>query len=186
MFFPHANPRQVNAPPGLAHRTGMDALPELLQQFDGRAFFGQRQPAHQLGDHSGVFRENFAEQLSSFRRHFGENDAAIVHEAARLEGASELRILKDIMVPLALPVLATFSLISFVGHWNDYFWPLVVTSDDSVRTLPIGLARMSDYESGSNWNVVMAANVFLVAPVIFVFLLVRRQLVSAFVTTDSK
>lgn len=108
------------------------------------------------------------------------------HEAARLEGAGEMRILKDIMVPLAMPSVVAFGLISFVGHWNDYFWPLVVTSSDAIRTLPIGLARMSDYQSGANWNIVMAANVFLVAPIVAVFLVLRRHLVNAFVTGDLK
>lgn len=129
-----------------------------------------------IGSAFGTFllRQRFLQVPQEFR------------EAARLEGAGELRILRDIMVPLALPTIATFGLLSFVGHWNDYFWPLIVTSDDSVRTLPIGLARMSDAEGGSNWNVVMAANVFLVAPVVVVFLLVRRQLVKAFVAGGLK
>lgn len=120
-----------------------------------------------------------------FRQRFLQVPKELI-EAARLEGAGELRVLRDVMVPLALPVAATFALFSFVTHWNDYFWPLIVTNDDAVRTLPIGLVKMKNVEGEGNWNVIMAANMFLVAPVVLVFLAARRHLVRAFVTGGIK
>ncbi|TGV22787.1 carbohydrate ABC transporter permease, partial [Mesorhizobium sp. M00.F.Ca.ET.186.01.1.1] len=69
-----------------------------------------------------------------------------VIEAARLDNASEWKIMWTIMVPMAKPVLVTFGLFSFIYHWNDYFWPLIMTNSDEVRTLPVGISslRMSD------------------------------------------
>ena len=99
-------------------------------------------------------------------------------EAARLDGASELRIIFSVLAPLLLPTLAAFLIFSFVLHYNDYFWPLVMTTDDHVRTLPLGVALLREQGTGVRWNVVMAANVLLSLPPILVFTFAQRQLLS--------
>ncbi|MCL6458953.1 MAG: carbohydrate ABC transporter permease, partial [Gorillibacterium sp.] len=86
-------------------------------------------------------------------------------EAARLDQAGEWKIIFKIMVPMALPTLVTFALFSFISHWNDYFWPLVMTTSDAARTLPIGITKLRQVEGGSAWNIVMAGNMILVAPI---------------------
>ena len=100
-------------------------------------------------------------------------------EAARLDGASELTIVYRILGPILRPTLAAMFLFSFIYHYSDYFWPLVMTTDDSVRTLPVAVALLSEQGTGVRWHVVMAGNVVLSAPVLAVFALAQRQIVRA-------
>jgi sn-glycerol 3-phosphate transport system permease protein len=102
-------------------------------------------------------------------------------EAARLDNASEWKIMWRVMAPIAKPVLITFGLFSFIYHWNDYFWPLILTNSDAVRTLPIGIAMLKDTEGNTVWNVIMAGNMILVLPILIVFFFAQRQIISAFV-----
>lgn len=98
-------------------------------------------------------------------------------EAARLDGASELTIIYRILGPLLRPTLVSVFLVSFVYHYSDYFWPLVMTTDDTVRTLPLGVALLKEPGSGVRWHVVMAGNVLLSLPVLVLFGLAQKQLV---------
>jgi sn-glycerol 3-phosphate transport system permease protein len=109
-----------------------------------------------------------------------------VIEAARLDQASEWKILWRIMVPMARPVLVTFGLFSFIYHWNDYFWTLVMTNQDMVRTLPVGIARLKSSEGGVAWNIVMAGNMILVVPILIAFFFAQRQIIKAFVYSGVK
>jgi sn-glycerol 3-phosphate transport system permease protein len=87
-------------------------------------------------------------------------------DAARVDGASHLQILLRIVTPTSRPVLAAVSLVSFVGRWNDFLWPLIVTNRLVMRTLPIGLAYLKETEEGgSRWNLLMAATIFVIVPV---------------------
>jgi sn-glycerol 3-phosphate transport system permease protein len=104
-----------------------------------------------------------------------------VIEAARLDNASEWKIMWRVMVPLAKPVLVTFGLFSFIYHWNDYFWPLIMTNSDEVRTLPIGISMLKAAEGGKLWNVIMAGNMILVLPILLIFFFAQRQIIRAFV-----
>ena len=98
-------------------------------------------------------------------------------EAARLDGASEFVIVYRILGPMVAPTLASLFLVSFVFHYSDYFWPLVMTTDDAVRTLPLGVALLREQGSGVRWHVLMAGNVVLSAPVLLLFSVVQKQLV---------
>jgi sn-glycerol 3-phosphate transport system permease protein len=100
-------------------------------------------------------------------------------EAARLDGASEARIVYGILPPLLVPTLVSLFLFSFVYHWNDYFWPLVMTTDDRVRTLPLGIALLREQGTGVRWHIVMAGNVLLSAPALAVFAVAQRHLLRA-------
>jgi sn-glycerol 3-phosphate transport system permease protein len=100
-------------------------------------------------------------------------------EAARLDGASEARIVYGILAPILAPTLAAMFLFSFVYHYSDYFWPLVMTTDDSIRTLPVAIALLREQGTGVRWHVVMAGNVVLSAPVLAVFALAQRHIVRA-------
>lgn len=107
-------------------------------------------------------------------------------EAARLDQSSEWQIMWKIMVPMAKPVLVTFGLFSFIYHWNDYFWPLVMTNQELVRTLPIGIAMLKQTEGGVAWHIVMAGNLILVLPILFIFFFAQRQIIRAFVYSGVK
>jgi sn-glycerol 3-phosphate transport system permease protein len=100
-------------------------------------------------------------------------------EAARLDGASDLRIVYRLLAPALKPTLAALFLLSFVFHWNDYFWPLVMTTDDRIRTVPVGIALLREQGTGVRWHLVMAGNVILSAPILVVFAIAQRHLVRA-------
>lgn len=102
-----------------------------------------------------------------------------VIEAARMDGAGELRIVYTLLAPMIVPTLVSFFLFSFVYHWNDYFWPLVMTTDETVRTLPLGIALLREQGTGVRWHIVMAGNVLLSAPVLLVFALAQKHLLRA-------
>jgi sn-glycerol 3-phosphate transport system permease protein len=100
-------------------------------------------------------------------------------EAARLDGASELSIIYGLLAPMLRPTLASVFLFSFVFHYNDYFWPLVMTTDDQVRTLPLAIALLREQGTGVRWHIVMAGNVLLSLPVLGLFALAQRQILRA-------
>ena len=95
-------------------------------------------------------------------------------EAARIDGASEWRIFLTIVVPLLTPVLATLAIFSFLGAWNDFMWPLIVLTDDSLHTLPVALAGLSREHVQDN-ELMMAGSVVTVLPVLVLFLALQRQ-----------
>lgn len=100
-------------------------------------------------------------------------------EAARIDGAGHVRILLQVVAPLSRPVLVAMTLIAFLGRWNDYLWPLVVTDRVAMRTLPIGLAYLRDMEAGSaNWHLLMAGTVIVVAPLLLAYALGQRWFVA--------
>lgn len=107
-------------------------------------------------------------------------------EAAKLDNASELKVVWNIMIPMSKSALATIALFSFVSHWNDYFWPLIMTDSASIRPLTIGIAMLRMTEGISNWNIIMAGNVVLVVPILIVYIFCSKQIVKAFVYSGIK
>ncbi len=95
-------------------------------------------------------------------------------EAARIDGAGELRIFTTIVVPVLRPIVATLAIFSFLGAWNDFMWPLIVLTDDSLHTLPVALAGLSREHVQDN-ELMMAGSVVTVLPVLLVFLALQRQ-----------
>ena len=109
-------------------------------------------------------------------------------EAARIDGAGHWTILTRILVPLARPAIITLAALSFTFHYNDFFWPLIVTNSARMRTLPVGLATMilTEGSHGTQWNQVMAADVFTVAPLLAAFVLLQRYLAPTSLTAGVK
>lgn len=99
-----------------------------------------------------------------------------VLESARVDGASEYRILRSIVFPLALPGMATLAIFTFLSAWNDFLWPLIVTSSDQMRTLPVGLALLARRNT-VNWGDTMAGTVLSAGPMILVFLVLQRRFI---------
>lgn len=95
-------------------------------------------------------------------------------DAARLEGAGELRIYWSIVLPMLRPVLATLAIITFLGTWNDFVWPLVVLTDESRYTLPVALAALVG-EHSADVELMMAGAVLTVLPVLALFLALQKQ-----------
>lgn len=119
------------------------------------------------------------------RQYFMQIPQEII-ESARLDNASEFKIIRKIMIPMSMPALATIALFSFVSHWNDYFWPLVMTDSASVRPLTMGIAMLRETEGISNWHIIMAGNVALVVPILIVYFFCSKQIVKAFVYSGIK
>lgn len=106
-------------------------------------------------------------------------------ESARLEGASEWQIFRQLVLPLSIPVLATCALFQFLGTWNDFVGPLIYLNDPNRYTLAYGLQQfLSEY--GGRWSHLMAASAMFIAPVLVLFFLTQRTFIQGIATTGSK
>ncbi|MBQ6996060.1 MAG: carbohydrate ABC transporter permease [Lachnospiraceae bacterium] len=101
-------------------------------------------------------------------------------EAARLDRASEFKIIYRIMLPIARPTVVTLAMLTFIGSWNDYFWPMVLTTTDAVRTLPVAVTSLSMVDGGVAHNIVMAGNMFLIVPIIVVYMFAQKHIIKGF------
>jgi sn-glycerol 3-phosphate transport system permease protein len=101
-------------------------------------------------------------------------------EAARVEGANALQVLWKVYVPLARPVYLAFGLVSVSHHWNNFLWPLIVTSSVTSRPVTVGLQVFSSGDQGIDWSVITAATLMTSAPLLVAFLLFQRQFVQSF------
>lgn len=100
-------------------------------------------------------------------------------EAAKMDRASEWRIVWNVVLPMAKPTLVTIALLVFIVHWNDLFWVLVMTNNDMMQTLTAGILKLKDAE-GLQWNMLMAGNMILIAPVLLLYLAASQKIKSAF------
>jgi multiple sugar transport system permease protein len=105
--------------------------------------------------------------------------------SARVDGASEWRIFRSVVLPQLKPALATLGMLTFMFHWNAYLWPLIVLTEQSKRTLPIILTWYSTQHTAQQ-NLVMAASVLMVIPVLIVFALSQRWIVRGLTLTGTK
>ncbi|MBO0843397.1 MAG: carbohydrate ABC transporter permease [Nocardioides sp.] len=104
-----------------------------------------------------------------------------VLEAAQLDGAGHLKKLWHCVVPMALPSIATVALVSVVYEWNDYLWPLIITSEPSMMTLPRGLTLLQNSESAAtSFGILMAGTVMVLLPILVVFAVLQRHIVNGF------
>lgn len=106
-------------------------------------------------------------------------------QAARVDGASEFRIYWQVVLPQIKPALATLGMLTFMFNWNAYLWPLIVLTEQSKRTLPIILTWYSTQHS-SQLQLVMAASVLMVVPVLIIFALSQRWIVKGLTLTGTK
>lgn len=98
-------------------------------------------------------------------------------EAAEMDGATPLQLFVDVVLPLARPGVVALAILTFLGNFQSFFWPLIMVKDDYLRTIPIGLlAFQSDY--GQQTELIMAATVMNIVPLIVLFVVMQKQLVS--------
>jgi sn-glycerol 3-phosphate transport system permease protein len=107
-------------------------------------------------------------------------------EAARLDGAGHLQTLWYVILPISRPMLVTVTLVSLVTKWNDFLWPLISTNSENMRTLPIGISYLFNQEGASQWGLIMAAAIFVIVPVLLVFLRWQRHIVSGLTSGATK
>lgn len=107
-------------------------------------------------------------------------------EAAQMEGASALQILRHVYIPLAKPVYLAFSLVSVSYHWNNFLWPLVVTNSVESRPLTVGLQVFASTDQGIDWSIITAATLLTSGPLLLGFLIFQRQFVQSFMRAGIK
>jgi len=102
-----------------------------------------------------------------------------IDEAAEIDGASHWMIFSRMILPLALPGLATLTVFTFLGTWGSFLWPLIVTNTTDLATLPLGLLAFQNASNyGTEWHLLMAASLLILLPVIALFLIGQRFFVS--------
>jgi sn-glycerol 3-phosphate transport system permease protein len=109
-----------------------------------------------------------------------------VLDAAKVDGAGHLRLLWDVVIPMAKPIIVTFALISMVAKWNDYLWPLIVTNEDRMRPLAVGVSYLHNPEGNDNWGLIMAATFFVIAPLIVVYIFAQRFIIEGIAAGATK
>jgi multiple sugar transport system permease protein len=118
-------------------------------------------------------------------RQFFETLPRELEDAARIDGAGEFRIFWQIMLPLAMPAVATLAVFSFQAGWNAFLWPLLITTTDDMRTIQLGLTVFVQQYS-TQWDQLMAATVVATVPIIAVFAIGQRLLVRGIAFTGLK
>lgn len=109
-----------------------------------------------------------------------------VLDAARVDGANHLQQLWQIVIPMSKPVLVTFGLISMEGRWNDYLWPLIITNQDRMRTLSVGISYLYNPESVVRWGPLMAGTFFVIAPLLVVYVWAQRHIIEGITSGATK
>ncbi|MGI8587155.1 MAG: carbohydrate ABC transporter permease [Chloroflexia bacterium] len=110
-------------------------------------------------------------------RQFFSSLPADLWESAQLDGASRLRYLWQIAVPLARPALITAGLFSFVGSWNSLLWPLIVIQNPDMQMIQVGLSNFVSGDRPTDWHLLMAASAFTALPIVAIYLLAQRYFV---------
>jgi multiple sugar transport system permease protein len=106
-------------------------------------------------------------------------------DAARIDGAGEFRIFWSVVLPLCKPALAATAIFTFQGAWEDFFWPLIIMSDNDKLTAPVGLALFV-VQNRTSWNLLFAGSVIATIPMILVFVIFQRQFVQGIALTGVK
>ena len=147
----------------IAAQVGMMPLLLLLKQM------------HLVNTYAGAIVPGMAAIFGIFLvRQYARSIPDELLEAARIDGAGEFRIFFQIVLPALKPILVTLAIFSFLGAWNDFMWPLIVLSDQSLQTLPVALASLSREHVQDN-ELMMAGSVVTIVPVLLLFLALQRH-----------
>lgn len=110
-----------------------------------------------------------------------------LEEAARIDGANWLQIMRHVYVPLSMPAYVSFAIVSISSHWNEYLWPAIVTRAEEVRPLTVGLNRLyQTSEVGALYGQLMAGTLFVIAPLMILFILFQRRFIESFINSGLK
>ncbi|MFT4230445.1 MAG: carbohydrate ABC transporter permease [Microbacterium sp.] len=107
-------------------------------------------------------------------------------EAARIDGAGELRLFFRIFLPLSGPALATVGILSFLASWNNFLWPLVVAQSQDVYTAPVGLAVASQASNTISFGLLLAAAMVVLLPILILFLFLQKYFIQGVATAGLK
>lgn len=107
-------------------------------------------------------------------------------EAARIDGAGELRLFVRVVLPLCGPALATLAILTFLSSWNNFLWPLVVSQSADLYTLPVALSLYSTGQHSTNYGLLLAGSVLVITPILLLFALLQRWFIQGIATTGLK
>jgi multiple sugar transport system permease protein len=137
--------------------------------------------------HPSVFLPGMVSALGIFLlRQYFQRIPTELDEAARIDGAGHLTILRRIILPLAMPANSALAIFLFQASWNDFFWPNVFLSSTDKLTLPLGLVALRGAHGEGEAVVVFAAITLIVAPLLILFLIFQRPLVESIANTGLK
>ncbi len=110
-----------------------------------------------------------------------------LYDAAKVDGATSLRYLWSVVIPLSKGSISAFGTFAFLSAWSQYLWPLVITNDTNMRTIQIGIRFfLFDQERGADWGAIMAGAVIALLPTLILFLVAQQQLVKGIASTGLK
>ena len=140
-----------------------------------------------LNTYQGIIIPGASVAFGTFllRQHFMTLPLEIL-EAARIEGAGHLLLLVRMVLPLSQSMLITVGLLGLVNKWNDFLWPLIVTNQTRMRVLPVGLAYLYQQEGTNQWGIIMAATIFVVLPILLIFIWAQRHIISGLTAGATK
>lgn len=115
------------------------------------------------------------------RNHFMSIPKELI-EAARMDHCGHFRLLWKVLLPISMPTLVAFSMITVVNEWNQYLWPLLISETSDSATLPIGLTMLQNNEGVSNWGPVMAATIMTMMPVLILFLALQQYMIKGLIS----
>ncbi|KQR08321.1 carbohydrate ABC transporter permease [Cellulomonas sp. Leaf334] len=107
-------------------------------------------------------------------------------DAGRVDGAGEFRIFARVVMPLCKPALATLGILTFLGSWNNFLWPLVVSSTEDMYTLPVALALYSVGQNSTQYGLLLAGSMVVVIPILILFFALQKHVVQGLATTGLK
>ncbi|MFM6848346.1 MAG: carbohydrate ABC transporter permease [Terrabacter sp.] len=107
-------------------------------------------------------------------------------DAGRVDGAGELKIFWKIILPLCGPALATLGILTFLGSWDNFLWPLVVAQSEDKYTLPVALALYSTGQNSTNYGLLLAGATVVILPILVVFLVFQKRFIEGIATTGLK
>jgi ABC-type glycerol-3-phosphate transport system permease component len=135
----------------------------------------------------GILAPNFASAFGVFMlRQCIKTIPVDLIEAARMDGAGEVRIVVTIIAPLVKTTLATVAMILFLGSWNDFLWPVIVINSQELRTLPVGIALFKDPYGSINYGPLMAATVIATGPMLLAYAVSQKFMIRGIALTGLK
>ncbi len=110
-----------------------------------------------------------------------------LEEAARIDGANWLQIMRHVYIPLSIPSYVAFALVSISSHWNEFLWPFIITRTEIVRPLTVGLNKLyQTTDVGAVYGQLMAGTIIVIAPLVILFILFQRRFIESFATSGIK
>lgn len=143
---------------------------------------------HWVDSYWGLMFPGMMEAFGIFlMRQFMSDVPEDILDAARIDGMGEFKIWWRIAMPQVKPAISALGIITFLGNWNAYLWPVIVTSTEKMRTLPVGISLYGTSDAGGiQWNTIMAMSTLTVIPMIIVFLIFQRQIVEGIALSGTK